>query len=641
MYSKLFLASLIIFFWANIAFAQEIPAELYKASTIPDSLKDNANSVIRYSENKVLIKGPDKIIIKRHKIVTILNEKADREAIMEMGYNRKYDEYSSIEMRVYNETGTVIKKYHKSDMYDGSAANDETIVTNERFLALRHTIASYPITIETSYEETINSFISLDNWQIQSYPEQSVQNANYSVTVNPLAGFRYKNEHTNIQPKKEANKDGQDVYTWDVKNLKAIKREDHVLLWTIIPNVSFAMNSFNCYGYPGDFTSWQSFGQWIEALNAPEENLPPDRVTAIQNLTKDLNTDKEKAKFLYNYMQKSMRYVGIQLGIGGYQPLSATFVDQKKYGDCKALSNYMKALLKAVNINSYYAIIRAGTNEKPADFSFPYNEFNHAILCIPFKNDTTWLECTSSTQPFGKLGAFTENRNALLITENGGKLVNTPASNIEDNRFSSEVHLTLKPDGGANADIKIIGTGVYRDDYVYAGALKFDEQKEKFMKWLNFKQPNIFNLNLSTDEDSVKRVKISLDYEQFCDIMAGNKQFYSSHLIDLCNINVPVETDRKTDFYFTTPLQKSCVTTIDLPEGFTVETLPANQSLKFTYGSYQVNYVYDEMKNQVVSTAKFNITNRIIPAARYTELQQYLDAISKAQNKKLVIKHKA
>ncbi|MDB5156327.1 MAG: hypothetical protein JWR50_1034 [Mucilaginibacter sp.] len=641
MYRKLFLLSLLMVCCGKIAFGQEIPTEFYKASTIPDSLKDNTNSVIRYSENKILIKGPDKVIVKRHKIVTILNEKADREAIMEMGYNRKYDEYSSIEMRVYNEAGAVIKKYHKSDMYDGSAADDETIVTNERFLALRHPIASYPITIETSFEETINSFISLDKWQIQSYPEQSVQNANYSVTVNPLMGFRYKNEHTNLQPKKETNKDGQDVYTWDVKNLKAIKREDNVLLWTIIPNISFAINSFNCFGYPGDFSSWKSFGQWIEALNAPEENLPPNRVTAIQNLTKDLNTDKEKAKFLYNYMQKSMRYVGIQLGIGGYQPLSATFVDQKKYGDCKALSNYMKALLKAVNINSYYAIIRAGTNEKPADFSFPYNEFNHAILCIPFKNDTTWLECTSSTQPFGKLGAFTENRNALLITENGGKLVNTPASNIEDNRFSSEVHLTLKPDGGANADIKIIGTGVYRDDYVYAGALKFDEQKEKFMKWLNFKQPNIFNLNLSADEDSVKQVRISLDYEQFCDIMAGNKQFYSSHLIDLCNINVPVETDRKTDFYFTTPLQKSCVTTIDLPEGFTVETLPANQSLKFTYGSYQVNYAYDEMKNQVVSTAKFNITNRIIPAARYTQLQQYLDAVSKAQNKKLVIKHKA
>ena len=75
------------------------------------------------------------------------------------------------------------------------------------------------------------------------------------------------------------------------------------------------------------------------------------------------------------------------MGIGGFKPFAATFVDQKKYGDCKALANYMRALLKAVDINANYAIVRAGTNEKPADFNFPDNPFNHAILCIPFKND--------------------------------------------------------------------------------------------------------------------------------------------------------------------------------------------------------------------------------------------------------------
>jgi hypothetical protein len=81
----------------------------------------------------------------------------------------------------------------------------------------------------------------------------------------------------------------------------------------------------------------------------------------------------------------------------------------------------MYSLLNAVNIKAYWAIIRAGVNEYPADPGFPNNSFNHEILCIPFKNDTTWLECTSTTQPFGKLGSFTENRNALLITEDGGK----------------------------------------------------------------------------------------------------------------------------------------------------------------------------------------------------------------------------
>ena len=301
----------------------------------------------------------------------------------------------------------------------------------------------------------------------------------------------------------------------------------------------------------------------------------------------------------------------------------------------------MYALLKAVNIPSYYSIINAEANQEPADPSFPYNSFNHVILCVPFKGDTTWLECTSSTQPFGKLGPFTENRRALLITENGGKLVNTPRSTMQDNQFNSEVHLILDADGSAKADIKILSTGGYRDDYIGISAAKTDEQKEAFMNLLNIKQPSVFGLNVSPDKDSVKEVDMKLEYDKFCDIMAGDKQFYRPHAFDLVAFAVPIEEKRKTDYYFEHPMQKTCVTTIDLPAGFEVETLPINQSLKFTYGNYEVKYVYDAAKNQVISTAKFNLTKQVIPAAKYTELQQYLDAVAKAQNKKLVIRRKA
>lgn len=617
-----------------------IPKDLYIAAGIPDSLKENANAVVRFSEDIITVKGPGKEIIKHHSIVTILNEKGDRYAQMVMGYNKKYDSYSNIEMRVYGEDGNTIKKYHKSDMYDGSAAGDETMVTDERFLAMRHTVASYPTTIEQEYEENVSSFISLSNWEIQRRMEESVQNAICIVTVNPSLGFRYKCENINLQPLK-SNADGMDIYTWQVKNLKAIKKEENVLSWKVLPGIVFSANAFNCYGYPGDFTSWQSFGRWIQSLNSDVCTLTPERQVEIRKMTDTIPTPQGKARFLYNYLQKNVRYVSVQLGIGGYKPFPATFVDQKKYGDCKALSNYMRALLKAVGIESEYAIIRAGTNEKPADFGFPNNNFNHAILCIPFKNDTTWLECTSSTTPFGKLGPFTENRNALLITEDGGKLVNTPRSTMQDNQFNSEARIVLNADGGAKAEVKISGTGGYREEYVEMESLKTDQQKELYMHILNIRQPITFDLKPSTDKDGVKTVNIDLEYDKFCDIMAGDKQFYRPRVFDLCAFSLPIEEKRTTDYYFEHPLQKTCITTIDLPPGFEVETLPANQSLKFTYGNCEINYVYDATKHEVISTSKFNITNHVIPAAKYTELQQYLDAVAKAQNKKLVIKRKA
>ena len=639
-YSICFLLAFIACMASSKAQDKEISKELYKAETIPDSLKEDANSVVRYSLTDITIKGPGKAVIKKHKLITILNEKADNQAVLVLGYNKKYDSYSDIEMHVYDAKGNSLKKYHKTDMYDGSAADDETMVTNERFMAVKHTIASYPVTVEIQYEEDDNSFISPDSWMIQDRAEQAVQLAACKVKVNPAVGFRYKDANSTIKPVKSVN-GGMDSYYWEVNNLKAIKKEEHVLSWMIYPEVRFAVNNFDCYGYPGNFSSWKSFGQWIEVLNSKVCTLSPERTAEIRKMTDTIKTDKEKARFLYNYMQKSMRYVSIQLGIGGYQPFPASFVDQKKYGDCKALSNYMKALLQAVNIKSYYAIIKSGSNQSGADANFPVNSFDHAILCLPFKNDTTWLECTSNTQPFGELGSFTENRNALLITEDGGVLVNTPKSTMTENQFNSEAHVVLDADGGAKAQVKIFCTGGYRSDYIDLTALKLDEQKETMMHLLNIRQPSEFDYKPADDKEGVKEIDINLDYDRFCDVMAGDKQFYRPRVLDLCAFTVPVEEKRKTDYYFDMPLQKSCTTTIDLPAGFEIETLPVNQSLKFSYGSYNISYTYDASKNQVVSVAKFNINDFKIPAAKYTELQQYLDAVAKAQNKKMVIKRKA
>jgi hypothetical protein len=620
---------------------KNISKEFYIASTIPDSLKEGANAVVRFSEIIITVKESGKKVLKQHNIVTILNEKGDKEAILAMGYNKKYDTYSAIEMVAYNPKGEVIKRYHKSDMYDGSAADDETMVTDERFLRVKHEVASYPVTIETEFEENETSFISLGGWSIQDYVEQSVQNATCKVFVSPAIGFRYKSANTEIKPSIEKDQTGLDVYTWNVKNLKALKKEENVLSWMVLPNISFAANVFNCYGYSGDFTSWQTFGKWIQSLNNDVCTLTPERTVEIKKMTDTIKSDKEKARFLYNYMQKSMRYVGIQLGIGGYKPFPATFVDQKKYGDCKALSNYMRALLKAVDINANYAIIRSGKNEKPADFSFPNNSFNHAILCVPFKNDTTWLECTSSTQPFGKLGPFTENRTALIITDNGGKLVNTPKSTMDDNQFNSEAHIVLNADGSAKTKIKILSTGEYRELYLGMSAVKNDEQKEYLLRDLHIKQPSLFDFKSGQDINDVKEVELDLEYDKFCDVLTADKQFYHPSAFTLWDDTYPTAEKRKTNFYFDFPRQKSCITTIDLPAGFEVETLPTNQSLKFTYGTYDVKYVYDPAKNRVIGTAKFILNNHVIPADKYSEMQQYMDAVAKAQNKKLVIRKKA
>jgi len=620
-------------------YSQDLPKELYSAAGIPDSLKTDANSVLRYSMKEVEVKGPGRETTKVHTITTILNEKGNNHAEIALPYNKKFASVGSFEMLVYDADGKLLKKYHKGDMYDHADVDDETLVTDDRFLEIVHTIASYPTTIELVYDYDNNSLIDLGEWEIQN-EDQSIQNSYYNLSISTDAGFRYLNRNTKLSPQK-TTKGTVDHYTWQVSNLKAIKLEEGAVAWRVLPLIRFAANKFSFYGIPGDISSWKNYGDWQKALNADVCSLTPQREAEIRKMTDSIKTDKGKAKFLYSYLQQNMRYVSVQLGIGGLKPFPAMFVDQKKYGDCKALSNYMVALLKAINIPAYYVKVRAERNEEPCDPAFPYNMSNHIIVCIPFKNDTTWLECTSSTQPFGKLGAFTENRNALLITEDGGKIVNTPKSKAEDNQFNSEVSVVLDADGGAKAQVKILATGEYRDLWMQMPQIKEEEQKEFILRYFDIKQPLSFNIQPGADKDGIKETKLNLEYDRLYDIAAGDKQFYHPHIFDLWGTTVPILDKRKTDYYFDFPQQRSCVTTIALPAGFEVETLPVNQDLKFTYGNYEVKYAYDATKNQVICTAKFNLNNNVIPAAKYTEMQQYMDAIAKAQNKKLVIRRKA
>jgi transglutaminase-like putative cysteine protease len=618
---------------------KDINKDLYKASTIPDSLKENANDVIRYQSDDITVKSPGHAIYKHYRLATILNEKGDHEAEIGIGYEKKYNTVNAVSIKVYNADGMLIKKYGKSDMYDRSAIDNETIVTDDRYLYLRHTIASYPVTIEISYEYDYNSFFNLPSWYIQS-PEVAVQTSICKVTFNPTTALRFQGK--NISPALTKGKENDlETYTWVVKNLKAEKAEEDVPDWRTDKLVNFTTNQFSFFGKPGTFDSWANYGKWVNDLNSDVCTLPEPRAEEIIKMTADLKTDKEKAKFLYNYLQQNMRYVSIQLGVGGFKPFPAAFVDQKKYGDCKALSNYMYALLKAVNIPSYYALINAGTNEEPADANFPYDPFNHAILCVPFKGDTTWLECTSTTQPFGKLGSFTENRKALLITEEGGKLVNTPRSIMADNTFNSDVHITLQADGGAKAKIKILTTGEYRDSYISMSSQKMDYQKELLIRRLHMKQPSVLECKFVDNKEDIKEIDLDLEYDKFCDVAAGDKQFYRPSVIDLWYATVPVMDKRNADYYFDYPMQKTSTTTIELPPGFEIESLPTNVSLKFTYGSYNVSYQYLADKNEVVSTTNLNLSNQVIPAAKYNEMQHYMDNITKAQNKKLVIRHKA
>lgn len=625
---------------SNALFAQKktVDESVYIASGIPDSMKQDANSVVRRSTTDLEVFSASRAVLKHHRIVTILNQKAEDEITAVMYYDKKFTSLSDPEMLVYDANGKLIKRYKKGDMYDRSAYDGMSIVTDDRMLIASHTISSYPVTVEIKYELTFNGFLDLSDWLIQP-AETSIVSSSYNVMINPSLGFRFLAKNTSLKPVK-SSAEGIDKFSWNVTNLKAIKLEHGAKSWAVLPQISFATDKMEYNGLPGDFSSWKGFGAWQNALNKDVCDLSAQRVEEIRNSVASIETDRAKVKFLYEAMQKQMRYVSIQLGIGGLKPFPASYVDVKKYGDCKALANYMFSVLKAAGIKSHYALINAGENEEPASPGFVNSPFNHVILCVPFEKDSVWLECTNSTAAFGKLGNFTENRYALLVKEDGGELVRTPVSRMEDNVLSSEARITVDPSGFSEADIKVSTTGEYRDLFVGLSARKSDDQKQYLISYLNLRQPDVFLIKEMKDADGLRVTDIQLKYTNLSEMRTGNKAFYRPRILDIWKTTLPAGDMRKTDLFWPFPLISKQVSEYIFPSDMEIESLPVDVSLKFAYGSFDARYSHVKENNTVRCINEFKLTSHVVPAARYKEMQTFLDDISKTMSRKLVVRKK-
>ena len=238
-----------------------------------------------------------------------------------------------------------------------------------------------------------------------------------------------------------------------------------------------------------------------------------------------------------------MQHVSIQLGIGGFKPFDAAFVDLKKYGDCKALTNYMEAMLDAkfLGIVSYPALVNAEYNQQPVNPEFPHNSFTHVILCVPGNNDTTWLECTSKATVAGILGSFTENRNALLITPQGGKLVPTPKSNPAENTFHLTTKVNLKEDASGESESLLESKGEYKEEIIeYVLNEKKDDQKEYLVKRLGFSQPDQFDLT-ADQNDNFAKTSFKLSIEKVPNFLPEKQNvFEPPNLQDYGAANSPV-----------------------------------------------------------------------------------------------------
>jgi len=600
----------------------------YPVSAIPAALKENAHTVMRLYQQEVEIKSEKSVVIRVTEVRTILNKNGENDCYFEESYD-SMNKISDLKGKVYDEQGKQIRTIGGDDIIDRSGISGYSMYEDNRIKFINPKYLTYPFTVEYTYQIDMKQTFNMPIW---SHERKSVSYENSSLEVKAPAGYLLLYKEYNL-PKGlvKTMQDGNDVYTWSLTNLKARVYEPMSSLdSSLYPKVLLVSRNFTMADTKGSSETWKGLGIWLSGLYENKDQLPESTKLKMQEITSACKSDHEKVKIIYEYMQQKTRYVSIQLGIGGWQPFDASVVDKYSYGDCKALSNYTKALLSSVKIKSFCAEVRAGSGSNNIDETFPSNQFNHIIVCVPLANDTVWLECTNQRKPCGFIGNFTDDRQVLLIDGENSRLVHTRAYTASENCINRHSIVNLIDENSGIAVVKTVYNGLCYDDILpIYHADKADKIK---IVTHNIELPS-FTLD---NFNYVEHRSSTPSFDESLNISVSNYIHKMGNDIALLPLNfmnkltsIPDKVrNRKTDLCVRRPYMENDTVVYQLPAGYNVTELPFKSEITGKFGTYTSSTTHKE--NSLTYIRHFELVKGVFPPEAYIEYRDFLEQISTA-----------
>lgn len=605
----------------------------YDVARISPALKEHAHAVKRKEEIRLEVLGGESLYKVKYAL-TILDKEGEAHATLVEHYD-KFIEIRSIEGTLYDAQGNEIKKLKNRDIQDLSAVDDNNLMDDNRRKVHRFGHNIYPYTVEYETEKRIRNTFFFPGWMPQDALDLSVQQSRYTIVYPAAYAIRFKQLNFTGKPAEGAEKDRKTL-TWELKDLPVIEMEESMPGWgELTPAVKLAPSDFVIEGYKGNMSTWEGLGKFLSDLNKGRDELTPAAKAKVAALTSGLTDQRQKVKALYDHLQKTTRYISIQLGIGGWQSLDAKFVAEKSYGDCKALTNYMYSLLKEAGIRSHYTLVKAGKSENIIP-DFPSNQFNHVILCVPMEKDTMWLECTSQTAQPGYLGDFTSARYVLVIDENGGKLVTTPSYRMKDNLQHRSVKAVVNEEGDMKTSILTSYQAMQQDDvHGLIHGLSKQRVKEYLQRNLDFSTYELDNFNYEEFTGNVPGIRENLDLSvsRYATV-SGKRLFIQPNLMSRSYWK-PSADKRRHDICITYEYCDTDTAEIELPAGYKPESVPQDVLLKTKFGTYKSSVRVQG--NKVLYTRSIERTSGRYPASDYESLSDFYAAIYKADRSKVVL----
>jgi len=612
------------------------------AELSPDFVGD-ADAVVRLDRRVLDIEDEDEAVYRVHRAVTIFSaDGRDQGRLVEF-----YDEFREIDDfdgSIRDASGAVLRDVDDDDIRDVSLSGGASLQVDTRAHIVHLTHSQYPYTVEYEYEIQYEGYFHFPTWRPQTSGQVAVERSYFVVEAPAAHDVRYRVQNGPLEF--EERVDGDRVTReWSMKLQSSVERPPHSPSWShVAPAVHVAPTRFELSGYTGRMHTWEAMSQWFHRVHSGRQTLPPSLARRVDEIVAASTSKRETIEALYRYMQDRTRYISIQLGIGGLQPFPAKYVHERGYGDCKALTNYLWAMLEHAGIDAMPALIYMDRNPPPFVEDFSSFQFNHEILAVPMERDTLWLEATSQTLPFAHVHSGIADRPALLVTPDGGTLVRTPSSTPSDNRQIRRAHVTLSAHGDGRARMSTTRTGVQTDAPRRHLATGSPEEVQAWMRD-QFDVPGVSihssDVSHATAREPDLHTSVEADLPRVATV-AGSRMFVPLTIVgrwtyvpragSSSDRHIPV----RTGIY---PYVDVDSTTFVLPDGYAIESLPDSAALSTRAGSVRA-YATDAGDGTVTYVRKITVTDAELPPDAYGDLRALYQSIAREGREQMVLVEK-
>ena len=652
--------SLLIYLWVAIwavaaapraAASGGAPQWMHALVGVPlPAYDEKTNAVLLYSETNVTVLSEDRIRTHVREAYKILRPEGRERGTVDVYFNP--------ERKITSLHGWCIPAQGKDFEIKEKDATDYAawgeLVSDVKFRVLRIPAPDQGNIVGYEYEVEERPFWLQDIWNFQGI--DPVREAHYSLQLPP--GWEYKSSWFSYPEVKPIEGSGN-VSQWTVSDVRGIRHEPDMP-----PLNGVAGQMIVSFFAPGgtsrksEFANWNRMGQWYGSLVSGRMDASEPIKQEVNALVAGKTGQLQKMQAIAQFVQHDIRYVAIELGIGGFQPHTAQDVFSHRYGDCKDKATLMRTMLREIGVESYHVLINARrgvvTGSMPA-----HDGFNHAILAIRLPDDVEdssmiavmkepklgrilFFDPTNEITPLGEIGGYLQANYGLLVTPGGGELVELPQQASAMNSIQRVGKLTLNANGFLKGDVTEVRLGdqAASERWRLRTVTKNDDRIKPVESVLggslsNFQivRLNLVNLDQTDKPFGFDYTFQSINYAK----SAGNLLLVRPRVLGSKSSDV-LETrePRRFPFEFRGPLRDTDSFEIALPPGYQVDELPPPTDVEYSFASYHSK---TEASGQTLHyTRSLEIKELSVPVSKIDELKKFYRMIASDERNTAVLK---